>query len=300
MKIFASIFLLLLVFSIKTNAQFLEVKEPLTVNDGLSQNYITSIYQDSMGFIWFGTKDGLNRYDGHEFKVFKNNVHDPSSLSGNFVKVILEDGNHNLWIGTIQGLSKYNLMTGRFEQSGLPDSLIQTFRKRQCVSLAVDRRNTLWIGTDKGVFSLSLADNRFTDYSKTGHPLAGLSMKIIYRIAEDSEGKIWFSTPGSNLHGYDPQANSLNYLDKPVDETDYRSTLRKIAKEIILTGASRRGIQLYTKLKNGCEPIDQGEYSYYKSVRQVVPYRGTEYFIGSGSCISIFNRKNSSRLCLGV
>ena len=186
MKKFLLTFLLFLIFCVKINAQFLEVEKPLTINDGLSQNYIHYIYQDSKGFIWFGTKDGLNRFDGYEFKIFKNDIHDKSSLSSNYVRAICEDENNNLWIGTGKGLSKYNLVTGRFEQNKLPEILKQTLKNKQCTSLAIDKRNTLWIGTSKGIYSLSLTNHEFADYSTSAFSLADLSNNYIHRIFENS------------------------------------------------------------------------------------------------------------------
>jgi ligand-binding sensor domain-containing protein len=83
--------------------------ERITVNEGLSQNYIYSIFQDSRGFLWIGNKDGLNRFDGIEFKIYRSNPHDSNSLSNNNVSVITEDQSGNLWLGTLGGgLNRFN------------------------------------------------------------------------------------------------------------------------------------------------------------------------------------------------
>ena len=81
----------------------------LTVDDGLSQSSVTCILQDSKGFIWFGTQDGLNRYDGYNFKVFKNNPSDSTSLTNNFIFSIYEDQTGTLYFETQGGtLHRYN------------------------------------------------------------------------------------------------------------------------------------------------------------------------------------------------
>ena len=69
----------------------------LTTNDGLSQGYVTAILQDRRGFMWFATRDGLNRYDGNTFIVYKNNPNDPTSLSSNFIQALMEDDHGDLW-----------------------------------------------------------------------------------------------------------------------------------------------------------------------------------------------------------
>lgn len=284
--------LLFLIFSIKISAQFLEVKKPLTIDDGLSQNSIYAICQDSKGFIWFGTKDGLNRYDGYEFKIFKNDIRDKSSLSGNFVKAIVEDGNHNLWIGTGRGLSKYNLRTGRFEQNKLPEILKQTLENKHCVSLTIDRNNLLWIGTRKGVYSLSLINYEFIDYSSINHSLSALSTKYIYRVVTDSEGRIWFGTFSNGLFYFDPSSRKLSTLENQVNSPGCVSTILEVSAGKILSGAFKGGINIFSTKDNKSKWLDPDKYNYCAYVTQVIPYRGSEYIIACQNGIYIFNYSN--------
>jgi ligand-binding sensor domain-containing protein len=80
--------------------------QSLTIDDGLSQSLAKYIYQDSNGYIWVGTNNGLNRYNGSEFKVYKNIKNDDTSISNNMISSIVEDNDKNLWIGTDGGLNK--------------------------------------------------------------------------------------------------------------------------------------------------------------------------------------------------
>jgi len=86
----------------------------LGIEQGLSNNSVRSIFQDHNGFMWFGTYDGLNRYDGYQFKVFRNNLNDSSSLPHNYIYAINEDHHNNLWVGTGQGIGIYNNLTLKF------------------------------------------------------------------------------------------------------------------------------------------------------------------------------------------
>ncbi|WP_207425862.1 two-component regulator propeller domain-containing protein [Pedobacter sp. SYSU D00535] len=86
----------------------------LGIEHGLSNNAVTSIYQDRNGFMWFGTYEGLNRYDGYSFKVFRNRLNDSTSLIHNWVVALAEDDRNNIWIGTKQGASVYDPITARF------------------------------------------------------------------------------------------------------------------------------------------------------------------------------------------
>src|SRR5262250_1151494 len=87
----------------------------LTTNDGLSQNNVTAILQDRRGFMWFATRDGLNRYDGNTFVVYKHNPNDVDSLSANYLQDLMEDDQGYLWIATLTGgVNKFDPRTERF------------------------------------------------------------------------------------------------------------------------------------------------------------------------------------------
>ena len=89
--------------------------EHLTIEDGLSQSSVKTIIQDSKGFMWFGTNDGLNRYDGYRFKVFRNDIYDSLSISNNEINSISEDSDGYLWIATANGLNRYDRFTETFK-----------------------------------------------------------------------------------------------------------------------------------------------------------------------------------------
>lgn len=100
----------------------------LNTRNGLSQNAVTCIYQDKKGFLWVGTQDGLNRYDGYQFKYYKYNPEDSSSISDQFITAIAEDGKGELWIGTRHGLNRFNSNTEKFTRYFPDTSLKQAFQ----------------------------------------------------------------------------------------------------------------------------------------------------------------------------
>ena len=86
----------------------------LGIDQGLSNNFVRCIYQDKNGFMWFGTYDGLNRYDGYEFKTFRNNFKNNRSLINNWINAISEDAKSDLWVGTRQGACVYQRLSNNF------------------------------------------------------------------------------------------------------------------------------------------------------------------------------------------
>jgi len=143
-----SIFLSLLFFvtSLWGQAQDIRFKH-LTVDDGLSQSWVNSICQDMYGFLWFATEDGLNRYDGFTFKVYKYKQRNKFSISSSNITFLFEDSKNTLWIGTNQGLNYYDRQNDRFIQNPeWPQITVKT--------IAEDENNNLWVGTYAGLYYL--------------------------------------------------------------------------------------------------------------------------------------------------
>jgi signal transduction histidine kinase/ligand-binding sensor domain-containing protein/DNA-binding response OmpR family regulator len=134
--------------------------EYLTTENGLSQNDINCIYQDSLGYMWFGTHDGLNRYDGYNFTVYNLEISNPKSINSNLIKAITGDGSGNLWIGTTgSGLSYFDKDTENFvhytNEKGNPNSLSDNYIS----AVFKDKRNRLYVGHSKGIDRIDLSEN---------------------------------------------------------------------------------------------------------------------------------------------
>lgn len=139
MKRFVLYFLLILSFSSIGYSQDYPIKF-LDISDGLSNNSVTTIFQDSEGYMWFGTYDGLNRYDGYNFKVFRNRINDKKSLLFNTIYNIEGDSRKNIWVGGTNGVSIYNKSAGTFHsveyisQNKKPQSLKDIIHQMRSVS----------------------------------------------------------------------------------------------------------------------------------------------------------------------
>lgn len=121
MKRFVSSLLFLFAALLSANSQTLYF-DRIDIKDGLSQNTVSEIIQDSRGFIWFGTKDGLNRYDGSHFKVFRHVPYLKSGLGNNNIRCLIEDAHNNIWVGTNSGLYVYDAEYDRFSEVEIPES----------------------------------------------------------------------------------------------------------------------------------------------------------------------------------
>ncbi len=189
----------------------------LTIADGLSQNAVSSLVQDRRGFIWIGTKDGLNRYDGYSFVTFHHDPFDPSSLSDAEVTALFEDSQGTLWIGTRRGgLNRFDREREIFHRyAGGPRAAITSIRESP--------PGNLWIGTDgEGLFRVSPnaetasrgAWARFTHDPADPRSLAD---DQVHALLVDRHGSVWVGTD-SGLNRWDadePTAGFRRYVRNP-------------------------------------------------------------------------------------
>ncbi|MBC8052870.1 MAG: response regulator [Sphingobacteriaceae bacterium] len=163
-------------------AQPAEVKfKNISLKEGLSQTFVQCIVKDSKGFMWFGTRNGLNRYDGYNVTVYTNNPADPKSISDNSINDIVEDKNGNLWIGTNKGLSKLDREKNIFISFNPAGKTIKVS------DLIVDSKGRICIATQgDGIFLYNVAENKFSGFVQKG-----ASGNNILKIFEFSEDVFW-------------------------------------------------------------------------------------------------------------
>src|SRR5687768_4523462 len=141
----------------------------INMDKGLSNSTIECIFQDSRGFIWFGTRDGLNRYDGYSMTVYKHIPSDTTSISDNFIRHITEDRNHNLWIATNNGLNCLGIARNTFTRFKHSPRNKYTIGSNLINYVYEDRKGVLWVCTNGGGLNVYNAkDKSFTALQKNG------------------------------------------------------------------------------------------------------------------------------------
>lgn len=169
----------------------------ISVEDGLSHSGVRAISQDRRGFLWLGTQEGLNRYDGYTFKVYKNDPQDPGSLSENRITAIYEDRRGELWIGTWGGgLHQFHPADDSFVAYRHDPADPQSLRHDIVSCILEDRRGVLWIGTADGLNRLHRQDGTFTGLELDPAAVEGLSGRSVAALHEDASGVLWIGTEG--------------------------------------------------------------------------------------------------------
>ena len=185
----------------------------LSLKHGLSQATIQDIHQDRLGFIWLGTEDGLNLYDGYTFEVFRHEPTDSLSLSSNDVTSICDDIDGNLWVGTSQGLNVFQREKGTFRRyfSWFEDST--SLSSNKITSLLTDHKGRVWVGTQNGLNRYLPEEDAFEVYKLDPDNSKSLSNNVIHELYQDDQRRLWVATDGG--------------LNMYVDSTDSFMRLRR-------------------------------------------------------------------------
>ncbi len=185
-----------------------------TIENGLSQNSVFALVQDNHGFLWIGTLEGLNRFDGYQFKQYKHQPLEDSSLSDNFVQTLVKDSQGRIWVGTAAGLNLYDEASDSFlhYELGTPDS-----KRWEIHSSFIDHRGQLWLGTQMGLVRYLPGEDRFI--------LVKLDRleSSIHAINQDGQNNLWLGTREGLVRynsetGRAARYQAADYMGLPSDE----------------------------------------------------------------------------------
>lgn len=205
-------------FSIPSKAQL--KFQNLTVQDGLSHNSIRHIMQDHFGYLWISTFEGLCRYDGYDFKIYKPDPKDSLSLSHNIIQIICEDTRHNLWVGTAKGLNRYVRGNESFIAYLHDPENQQSISHNNVSAICQDSLGNVWIGTLGGGLNLyNENSNSFRKYVHDKNNKHSLSHNNIRVLTCDSKNRLWVGTDDGGLNMFVPQKEQfIRYQFDPANE----------------------------------------------------------------------------------
>lgn len=189
--------------------------ERISTERGLSNNTPKCILQDKTGFLWFGTRDGLNRYDGYTFKIYRHEPGNSNSLSHNNIWCLHADKERILWIGTDEGLNRFDPRNGTFKRYVHKAGENNSLSNNIVFSIHEDRSGALWIGTERGLNRFDPITEIFERYLYDPKHPAGISNDEITFIHGDDAGSLWVGTKGG-LNRFEPNTKSFtHYIHEP-------------------------------------------------------------------------------------
>ncbi|TNJ45837.1 response regulator [Tamlana fucoidanivorans] len=264
----------------------------LSTAEGLSQSSAITIEQDNLGQIWIGTRDGLNKYDGSKFKIYRNDIDNENSISNNDVLSITQDSQGYIWIGTYNGLNKYNPKTDRFTRY---------FHEQNSSSLS---NNTVWaikelsngdilIGTSNGLSVYDKKSNRFSSYVQN-ELYSGLAGNHILCIKETRKGRVFIGTATGlcEVVSLEPAHYRFRYVEE--SQALYIQDLVESQEGHILIATKAKGVLSY-------DPVNHSVESYLKTdklhedennVRRLLFDKKNQLWIGTYNGIRIIGSNN--------
>lgn len=200
------------------------------LNEGISQLSVMDIYQDSKGYLWFATKNGLNRFNGKEYVIYRREDGNEQSLSGNSIASVTEDQDGYLWVGTNNGLNRIDLNTDRIKRynsgaNGLTQSSI--------TKVYSDAAGYLWVGTWGGLYRFNREEDRF-ERILLDNNLEDISVSALF---EDSAGRYWIGTRDKGVYLCDNQMNIISHFTResknmPLNNNNITSIYEDTQKQI--------------------------------------------------------------------
>lgn len=210
-------FLFLIVFSGYAQSPIKNKILNYSLKNGLSFGIVNSITQDDKGFMWFATNDGLNRFDGTTFKVFKSRQGDSTALASNYVQKILCDVNGNIWVSSRNGLSKLNTRTEKFIHYKLTTSRTV---KNDVGNIIQSHDGNLWITSNGLGFSyFNIKSSKFINYTQANLPQ--LSSNRVASLFEDSKGLLWAGTQEAGINVFSHKQGVVLKKENLTDQLKY-------------------------------------------------------------------------------
>ena len=219
----------------------------LGTEEGLSQVSVLAITQDSQGFMWIGTQEGLNRYDGYGFENYYHIEKNDRSLSHDFIWSLLSDSQGRLWVGTDEGLNLYDEALKEFSLFDLKEGVAGN--QSSIYSLLEDKAGGIWIGTSLGLFRLS-KDGKLTSFVHDITDGNSLSKGRVRALLQSRDGSLWVGTEGGGLNKLDSVGRKIvRFSHNPEDSNSLLDNhIRNIAEDddgLLWIATFNKGISIF-------------------------------------------------------
>ncbi|HTE02211.1 MAG TPA: two-component regulator propeller domain-containing protein [Mucilaginibacter sp.] len=235
--------------------------------EGLSQINVNCIIQDSRGFMWIGTRNGLNRYDGYKFITYRFDPKNDNSVSNNMINDIVEDRDGNIWIATSSGLNRYERNTGSFTRYTHDVHNPNTISNHIINRLNFDSDDNLWIGTQNGgVDCYDIRKKTFQHHLHSASDASSISDNNVRAVLEDSQHNLWVGTTSGGLNLYNRKNNSFTkfpYIDPVTKNIAGNNVICMIEnnKDQLWIGTQEDGLLLFDKVSKTFKRFKHSETS---------------------------------------
>ncbi|UCS93905.1 helix-turn-helix domain-containing protein [Echinicola marina] len=271
--------------------------------EGLSDVEVTSIYQDHYGFLWFGTANGLNRFDGKEYIPFTHEDTRENSISSNQINTILEDKQNQLWVGSKYGLNRLDRNTRTFKRYMPESTNSNSIPGKNIKVLFLDSKGNLWVGSNNGLSKYDPELDQFKNYYHKEDDPNSLSGNSVNQIIEDSKGRLWIGTNYSGVSLFKPEEGTFsNFKHDPNDPNSLSGntiiSLFEDSYKNLWIGTIKNGLNRFDENTNTFKHYTQGAHRgslATNSVYSITENMDRNLVIGGmQGGMSIYNRKTDT------
>lgn len=260
-----------------------------TDNELISSSLINSIYQDRRNYIWIATEDGLNKFDGVKFTIYKNRPDDSTTIKNNYVRSLFEDSFGRFWVGCINGLHLYNRATDQFTEVNLYNNHLLI--SPHITSIIESKIHDIWITTSgEGIIRIRKDDQVFqTDTILTRK----LSSVYLTTMIEDRNGRFWIASENQGLNMYDPVTDKVVLFKAPSEiGSNQISALCEDKDGNLYVGTLNRGVFRFNPHTQKFDPVPEVHGSIL-SVKSLLLDDANHLLVGTdGQGIKIYNEKS--------
>ncbi|MEO6707098.1 MAG: two-component regulator propeller domain-containing protein [Ginsengibacter sp.] len=250
------------------------------VQNGLSSNTITTILQDKKGFMWIGTRNGLNRFDGNTFKIFHNVLSDAQSLGSNSIFSLFEDDKEKLWVGTYSGIYLYDPQLERF-------SAFKLIPPGEARFIAGDKKNNIWIISNLTLYRYNQLNSTITSFKLDNDQTIALHVS--------DKGDVWTATTNSLIKHYNPETGKFkDYNIKELYEGNKLTPIEDlypIGDSALLIACMNKVLLFNYKTSAIKNVFKNNSISNDVHVHKIFQQPDNEYWLGTENGIYIFNIK---------
>lgn len=242
--------------------------------DSLNDNYpiarVNCIYQDDFGFIWFGTRDGMVKYDGYSTIHYRKDINDPTSLPGQEILSIVQFSDSIMLVGlAVNGLIQFNRNTGKC--SPFPNQ--NSFQNINVKALLKDKKNSIWIGTNRGVFKYY--EGKIDHYQKEKPSLGGLLNNEIQNFFEDTDGNIWIGS----IEGIHKYSYKTDKIENPITNTSFpKNSILDINKD------NEGNIWI---------SVNNNKFNFFQFYKEIDQFKPVERFQNGGEFRFVFDKDDN-------
>ncbi len=266
-----------------------------SMKDGLSQNVVRAVKQDSMGYIWIGTEDGLNKFNGYNFKIYKQEVKDPNSLADNFIYSLAAGDSGKIWVGTNSGgLALYEPSKENFKVFQHDPSDVHSISEGRIYSIHIDEEGNVWAGTFGGGINLYQEQkNRFKRFvNKPGNPNSLTSNKI-FDITDDGNGNLWIRTE-KDLNKFNKSTEQFDSYEVPGERLAFEQTNSMFMDENnILWIPYAGGLMKFNTKTQQSELLELPEFE-DNTITSICRHNKNQLWIGTYNGLFLLDKTNQS------